>query len=42
MIFMNRMLLVYTGEKTDPIEAHKFAQMVIILSAQFKGEIPKT
>lgn len=37
---MNKMLLVYTGKETDPIEAHKFARMVLILGAQFRGEIP--
>lgn len=42
MIFMNKMLLVYTGEETDPMEAHKFAHMVMFLSAQFRGEIPNT
>lgn len=42
MIFMNKMLLVYTGEETDPMKAYKFAKMVMILSAQFKGKTPKT
>jgi hypothetical protein len=39
MIFMNKMLLVYT-DKVDPMAANHFAQKVLILGAQFRGEIP--
>lgn len=38
MIFMNKQLLAY-GPAPDPMEAHEFAQKVLILSAQFRGEI---
>lgn len=39
MIFMNNQLLAY-GPAPDPREAQKFAQQVLILGAQFRGEIP--
>lgn len=39
MIFMNNMLMVYTKE-VDPMKANQFAQQVLILGAQYRGEIP--
>ncbi|AHX01031.1 hypothetical protein HL13_gp71 [Dinoroseobacter phage DFL12phi1] len=39
MIFMNKTLLYFAGEP-DPMKANQFAQQVLILGAQFRGEIP--
>lgn len=39
MIFMNKMLLVY-DTNPDPMKANKFAHQVLILGAQFRGELP--
>lgn len=38
MIFMNNMLMAYTKE-IDPVKANHFAQQVLILGAQYRGEI---
>lgn len=38
MIFFNRMMVCYRNP--DPVAINKFAQQVLILGAQFRGEIP--
>ncbi|ANJ20754.1 hypothetical protein HYO99_gp20 [Roseobacter phage RD-1410W1-01] len=40
MIFWNRQLMAYHPD-FDPMVAQRFAQQVMILGAQFRGEIPQ-
>ncbi len=40
MIFWNNQVMAY-GVNPDPVEINRFAQMILILGAKFRGEIPE-